>query len=65
MMIGEFDFDDNFTWNKVGGVSGSNGTAQVLFVLFIFLSSVTISNLIVALTVNKTEELFKEAGVIR
>ena len=65
MMIGEYDFDSNFTWEEVGGLSGGNGSAQVLFVIFLFLSSVTISNLIVGLTVNKTEELFREAGVIR
>ena len=64
MMIGEFDFEDNFTWSQVKE-SGSNFSTQILFVLFVFLASIAVSNLIVGLTVNKTEELFKEAGVIR
>ncbi len=50
-----FDFKDR----------GSNGTVQALFIFFVFLITITISNLIVGLTVNKTEALFKEAGVIR
>ena len=44
---------------------GSNGSTQVLFIIFLLMVSIIVSNLIVGLTVNKTEELFKEAGVIR
>ncbi len=36
-----------------------------MFVAFLFVITITISNLIVGLTVNRTEALFKEAGVIR
>ena len=45
--------------------TGSNGTTQIMFVAFLFVITITISNLIVGLTVNRTEALFKEAGVIR
>lgn len=65
MMIGEFDFDDNFTWHGIKESGHSNGSSQILFVVFLFLASITIANLIVGLTVSKTEEIFKEAGVIR
>ena len=44
---------------------GSNGSKQLLFVVFLLMISIIVSNLIVGLTVNKTEELFKEAGIIR
>ncbi len=34
-----------------------------MFVLFFFMVSIIVSNLIIGLTVSKTEELFREAGV--
>ena len=33
-----------------------------MFLIFFFVVSIIISNLIIGLTVSKTEELFKEAG---
>ena len=64
MMSGEFEFDDIFVWDVVEG-KGSNGTTQIVFLLFLFMVTIVISNLLIAMTVSKTEELFKEAGVIR
>ena len=40
-------------------------TTQILFVLFVFFISIVLVNLLVGLTVSKTEELFKEAGIYR
>ncbi len=65
MMSGEFEYEDNFLWTKVEESGGSNGTAQLVFILFYFVISIVISNLIIGLTVNETEELFKTAGVMR
>ncbi len=36
-----------------------------MFVLFFFMVSIIVSNLIIGLTVSKTEELFREAGVMK
>ena len=36
-----------------------------MFLLFLFMVTIVISNLLIAMTVSKTEELFKRAGVIR
>lgn len=63
MMLGEFDFADNFLWET--SPTYSKGVLQALFVIFFFLVSIIISNLIIGLTVSKTDELFKEAGIIR
>jgi hypothetical protein len=64
MMSGEFDFEDNFLWQSVEG-KGSNGTAQAVFLFFFFIVSIVISNLLIGMTVSKTEELFKKAGLIK
>ncbi len=64
MMLGEFDFSDNFLWDDVQG-KGSNGTAQVVFMLFLFLVSIVIANLLIGMTVSQTEELLQTAGVIK
>jgi hypothetical protein len=64
MMSGEFEFESNFLWDAVEG-KGSNGTTQFVFLLFFFTVSIVISNLIIGLTVNETEILFKTAGAMR
>ena len=61
MMSGEFDFEDNFLSKMVKNVSGSNITTQVLFVFFLFMVSIVISNLLIGLTVNETEIVFRSA----
>ena len=65
MMAGEFEFETHFL--PVDGPNGksSNRTTQIVFILFLFVVSIVISNLLIAMTVSKTEELFKKAGVIR
>ena len=65
MMAGEFEFETHFL--PVEGPDGksSNSTTQIVFILFLFVVSIVISNLLIAMTVSKTEELFKKAGVIR
>ncbi len=64
MMIGEFDLSSYFTVEQARLDEGQFST-QLLFIFFIIFVSIVISNLLVGLTVSKTEELFKEAGVIR
>ena len=40
-----------------------NGSLQIILVLFIMLVGIILANLIVGLTVNKTEELFQKADM--
>ena len=65
MMSGEFEFEDNFRSETVTEVGGSDITTQVVFVIFVFVVSIVISNLLIGLTVNETELLFKSALDLR
>jgi len=64
MMTGEMDFEDNFTFEAVRPERSVLST-QIMYVLFLFFVSIIIANLLIGLTVNKTEVLFKEAGIVR
>ena len=48
MILGEFDFQDNFVYDKVDEINGSNWSVQILLILFIFYGSFIIMNLITA-----------------
>ena len=67
MMIGELDFNEYFTWDAVNsaGTSYSNVITQIIFIMFLILVSMIISNLVIGLTVNNLRELFKIAGIYR
>jgi hypothetical protein len=67
MMIGEFDYNESFTWDAVSesGSLYSNFITQIIFILLILLVSIIIANLVIGLTVNNTRELFQEAGFYR
>ena len=65
MMMGEFDFDNNFIKDETRPDSSHPVTAQFFFVLFYICVSIVLSNLIVGMTVSKTEELFNHAKVIK
>ena len=64
MMTGEFDLDDYFQWDTTkedfGHLSG-----QMFYLIFLVFVSIVIANLLIGLTVSKTEDLFKEAGAVR
>ena len=63
-MIGEFDFQDNFTWDAVSERKAFVST-QILFIIFFGLAAMVIMNLLIGLTVDRIEELRRKAGVIR
>merc|ERR1711972_162934 len=42
MMVGEFNFDYDFTFESVRDVGGSNGVVQALLMLFILMVTITI-----------------------
>ena len=48
MVLGEFDFEDNFLYDKVGKIQGSNISVQFMFIVFIVQGSMIIMNLITA-----------------
>ena len=64
MMVGEFDFQSNFLFEKSLLDYGQIST-QLAFFLFLLIGNIVIANLLIGLTVNKTELLFKKADVVR
>ena len=64
MMIGELDYENNFTWNAVSKSKAFVST-QILFIMFLLLVTVVIMNLLIGLTVSQVEELRLKAGVRR
>ena len=67
MMTGEFEYEANFLWEGVehAGDLGTNGTTQIVFILFIFVVSIVIVNLIIGLTVSETDKLQRTADATR
>ena len=64
MMTGEFELDAYFHWNETKEDFGQV-SAQVFYIVFLVFVSIVIANLLIGLTVSKTDELFKEAGTVR
>ena len=57
MMVDELNYSDNFDYNKVHDVGGRNISVQIMFVAFMISMSLIVMNLLLAITVNKTENL--------
>ena len=53
MLLGEYDYEDNFNYDKVDEYGGRNTSLQLIFVLFTLYGSVIIMNLLVAMFVNQ------------
>ena len=51
MVLGEFDFEEHFVYDKVTQVGGSQFSVQLMFILFIIQGSIIIANLITGLIV--------------
>ena len=64
MMVGEFDFQENFLFEKSALDYGQVST-QFVFFFFLLIGNIVIANLLIGLTVNKTELLFKKASLVR
>ena len=75
MMIGEYDFDNNFTMDNInqqavkdGPMDGAyirNVITQLLFISLVSVVSITIANLIIGLTVQNIAELQRNAGTYK
>ena len=63
-MSGEFDLSDNFLINP-SMEDNAQGSTQLIFVCFLVVGNIVIANLLIGLTVSKTEEMFKSAGILR
>ena len=67
MMVGELDFRETFLPHIQDSVYGGSGKAfiSIFFFLFVAIMSIVMVNLLIGLTVNKTEELSKLADIVR
>ena len=63
MILGEFDFQDNFLYDEVVGNHGSHWSVQLLFIVFIIFGSLILMNLITAWVVN-TQNNIDQSEVI-
>ena len=64
MFLGEMEFSGTFTWDAVRQTNGLNGTAQIMFILFVIMVSIIINNLLIGLTVSDTKEILDQANSI-
>ena len=60
MMMGEFDFKENFVENDISDFNTFKTLRLVLFVVFLLFVSIIIMNLLVALAVQDTSDEFKK-----
>ena len=65
MMTGELEFGDTFTIDSSKEKDDSTVTLQLVFILFVFLITIIIANLIIGLTVSEIDVLYSEARAIR
>ena len=68
MMIGEYEFENNFSFDATREKGGRNFSIQLMFVLFMIYGSVIVMNLIVAIIVNlmdmdQVEAMLQESRV--
>ncbi len=63
MMIGEFDYEDHFvakgTWFDLYYI-----LPNLIFVVFVLLASILLHNLMIAMTINETDKIYKKADII-
>ena len=65
MQAGELDFKEDFDFHHVAEKGGLNYSVQMLFVFFLICISLIVMNLLLAVTVNKTENLATKSKKMR
>ena len=65
MKAGELDYKDDFDYHQIEENGGSNISVQIMFVFFLICISLIVMNLLLAVTVNKTENLVIESKKMR
>ena len=62
MMQGELEYENNFSFDDF---TFSHESTQLAYFLFVLIGNIIIANLLIGLTVSRTEELFQRAELIR
>ena len=57
MMVGELNYDDDFSPDGVDKIGGYNKSVQIMFMLFVISVMLILLNILLAVTVGKTEGL--------
>ena len=66
MVLGEFEFETHFYYDKVAEWHGQNVSVQILFVLFVVYGGIIMMNLIMAtIVVNQKDESDSELILIK
>eukprot|EP00093_Oithona_nana_P013416 13416.XXX_658416_657661_1 [CDS] Oithona nana genome sequencing. len=63
-MTGESEFTSHFQWSPVKLDGGSQTTAQVMYVACTIILTIVVANILIAYTIESTEELKIEGGFI-
>ena len=61
MKIGELDYIEDFDYSKIVENGGRNISLQIMFLIFIVSITLIIMNLMLAVTISKTENLIQKA----
>ena len=61
MKIGELDYTDDFDYSKTVEKGGKNISLQIMFLIFIVSITLIVMNLMLAVTISKTENLIQKA----
>ena len=61
MKIGELDYNDDFDYSKTVEKGGKNISLQIMFLFFIVSITLIVMNLMLAVTISKTENLILKA----
>ena len=65
MSIGELDYTDNFDYHIVNEIGGRNISSQIMLVGFIIMMVLIMMNILLAVTVSKTEELEPKSKIMQ
>ena len=65
MSIGELDYTDNFDYHNVDKIGGRNISSQIMLVGFIIMMVLIMMNILLAVTVSKTEELEPKSKIMQ
>ena len=63
MSVGELDYTTNFDYNQVKKYGGINISSQVMFVAFIITMALIMMNILLAVTIGKTEDIEPKSKV--
>ena len=65
MSIGELDYTSNFDYHNLDKVGGKNFSSQVMIVGFIFTIALVMMNVLLAVTLSKTEDLEQKSKIMQ